>query len=52
LFTRTKLRTPRAIATIITCMAITRQDILVSLENLITNKPQNKKQDKQIIQSV
>jgi hypothetical protein len=41
LFTRTKLSTPRAIAAIITCIAITRQDMLVSLEVLITYKPQN-----------
>ena len=51
LFTRTKLGTPRTIATIITCIAITRQDILVSLEVLITNKPQNKKQEKQVIEA-
>ena len=52
-FTRTKLSTPRAIAAIITCIiAITRQHILVSLEVLINYKPQNKKQEKQVIQSV
>lgn len=36
LFTRTKLSTPRATAAIIICIAIGRQDVLVSLEAPIT----------------
>ena len=52
LFTRTKLSTPRATATIITCIALTRHHILVSLEVPITSKPQNENQEKQVIQRV